>query len=285
MKNESGLTDSLSRRSLLGQAVGAAGIMAALGSAGQADAQTQPAGASGAARMRDSFDFGWKFFQGDAPGAQQPGFADANWRDVDLPHDWSIEGSFKEQPEPARIAAFLPTGIGWYRKHFSIPESYRDRKVAIEFDGIYQLSEVWINGQHLGKRPYGYIGFCCDLSPHLKFGGDNVIAVKVDNSHQPNCRWYSGSGIYQHTWLLVTNPLHVAYWGTFVTTPQVAEDAANVQIKTRIQNEAKSDARCTLTTSILDRDGKVIQTADASQGIAANGGEYEFVQQVKVDKP
>jgi beta-galactosidase len=160
MKNESGLSDSLSRRSLLGHAVGVAGIMAALGSTGQADAQTQPAGDSGAARVRDSFDFGWKFFQGDAPGAHQPNFADANWKGVDLPHDWSIEGPFSEQPGPAFAFALLPTGIGWYRKHFSVPESYKDRKVVIEFDGVYQLSEVWINGQYLGKRPYGYISFC-----------------------------------------------------------------------------------------------------------------------------
>ena len=128
--------------------------------------------------------------------------------------------------------------------------------MAIEFDGVYQLSEVWINGQYLGKRPYGYIGFSYDLSPHLKYGGDNVIAVKADNSHQPNCRWYSGSGIYRHTWLLVTNQVHVAHWGTFVTTPQVDMDSATVQIKTRIRNEGESDAECTLTSTILDRDGK-----------------------------
>ena len=193
MKNESGLSDSLSRRSLLGQAVGAAGILSALGSTGQANPQAPPAGGGREGpRTRDSFDFGWKFFKGDAPGAQQPNFGDASWSGVDLPHDWSIEGPFREQPAPARIAASLPTGIGWYRKHFSIPDPYRDRKVVIEFDGVYQLSEVWINGQYLGKRPYGYISFCYDLTPHLKFGADNVIAVKVDNSHQPNCRWYSG---------------------------------------------------------------------------------------------
>ena len=228
--------------------------LAALGSTGQANAQTQPAGGSGAARVRDTFDFGWKFFKGDAPGAQQPNFADASWRDVDLPHDWSIEGPFSDAAGSARRS--LPTGIGWYRKRFSIPESYRDRKVVIEFDGVYQLSEVWINGQYLGKRPYGYISFCYDLTPHLKFGGDNVIAVKVDNSHQPNCRWYSGSGIYRHTWLLVTNQVHVAYWGTFVTTPQVDVESSIVQIKTKVQNEGRSDAECTLATSILDRDGK-----------------------------
>ena len=261
MKNENGATGSLSRRSLLGKAVGAAGMLSAVESPGQANAQAQPVGGG---RVRDSFDFGWKFFKGDAPGAQQPSFTDASWQDVDLPHDCSIEGPFSANT-PSREGGYLPAGIGWYRKRFNIPESYRDRKVAIEFDGVYQLSEVWINGQYLGKRPYGYIGFSYDLGPHLKYGGDNVIAVKADNSLQPNSRWYTGSGIYRHTWLLVTNKVHVAYWGTFVTTPQVDMNAATVQVKTRVQNEGRGDARCTLATSILDRDGKAIQTAEASQ--------------------
>ena len=262
--------DYLSRRSLLGQAVGAAGILSALGSTGQANAQAPAGGRRRRGPRAGSFDFGWKFLKGDAPGAQQPGFDDANWRDVDLPHDWSIEGPFREQPGSATFA-HLPTGIGWYRKRFHIPESFRGERVIVEFDGVYQNSEVWINGQYLGKRPYGYIGFRYDLTPHLNFGGENVIAVKVDNSHQPNCRWYSGSGIYRHTWLVVTNLLHVAHWGTFVTTPQVDANSAIVQIKTKVRNEGKSGAGCTLTTSILDRDGKVVQTAEAVQTIAANG--------------
>jgi beta-galactosidase len=288
MKNESGMTDSLSRRSLLGQAVGAAGLLSALGSTGQADAQAPPAGGGRMrGRVRDSFDFGWKFFKGDVPGAQQPNFADAGWRDVDLPHDWSIEGPYSEEPRvPSGGAQHLPMGIGWYRKHFNIPESYGGNKVFIEFEGVYQLSEVWINGQYLGKRPNGFIGFCYDLTPHLKYGGDNVIAVKADNSHQPNCRWYSGSGIYRHTWLLVTNLVHVAYWGTFVTTPQADMDAATVQIKVRVQNEGKSAVECRLTNTILDRDGNPAEGAQPteSKSIPANG-EYEFVQQIRVDQP
>jgi beta-galactosidase len=156
--------------------------------------------------------------------------------------------------------------------------------VVIEFGGIYENSEVWINGQYLGKRPYGYIPFSYDLTPHLNFGRDNAIAVKVDNSHQTNCRWYSGSGIYRHTWLLVTNQVHVAYWGTFVTSPHVSKDAATVQIKTRVRNDGKGAARCTLATSILDQEGKTVQSAEAVQEIAA-AGVYEFVQQVTVAKP
>ena len=235
-------------------------------------------------RIRDSFDFGWKFYRGDVPGAQQPDFKDTRWRDVDLPHDWSIEGPIRKPAVP-RGSPF-PMGIGWYRKHFNIPESYREKKVFIEFEGVYQLSEVWINGRYLGKRPYGFIGFCYDLTPHLNYGGENVIAVKADNSPQPNCRWYSGSGIYRHTWLLITDQLHVAHWGTFVTTPQVDMDTAIVQVKTRIRNDGTGAADCRITSTILDREGNPVVGAQvsATKSIAANG-EYEFTQQIRVDQP
>ena len=282
MENETSPNNSLSRRSLLGQAIGAAGIVSALRSARPANAQTPPAG-YGRIRVRESFDFDWKFLKEDAPGAQQPDFADASWRDLDLPHDWSIEGPFREQPGSATLA-HLPTGIGWYRKHFDVPDSFRFKRALIDFDGVYQNSEVWINGQYLGKRPYGYIGFHYDLTPHLNIGGENVIAVKVDNSHQPNCRWYSGSGIYRHTWLVFTNPGHVAHWGTFVTTPEVSEAVSIVQVKTMVRNDSIMSAACTLSTSILDRDGQVVQTVEASQNMSANT-QHEFVQQIRVEKP
>jgi len=275
----------IGRRDLLEQVVGAAGLAAALASVDAARAQSQPAGGERRVRVRDSFDFGWKFFRGDAPGAQQPDFADAAWKSLDLPHDWSIEGPFGEKEPAAGPGGYLPTGIGWYRKRFRLAESDRDRRVVIEFDGVYQNGEVWINGQYLGKRPYGYIGFSYDITPHVHFGsGENVIAVKADNSQQPNCRWYSGSGIYRHTWLRLTNQLHVATWGTFVNTPQVTKDVATVRIRTRVRNEGRNAADCTLETSVLDREGKVAGTAQASQGVTANG-EYEFAQQVGVDKP
>jgi beta-galactosidase len=264
---------------LVGQVVGVAGVLSAW-----ANAQAPPARGGMGGRVRDSFDFGWKFFMGDAPGAQQPNFADTSWKEVDLPHDWSIEGRITE-PGVARTAS-LPMGIGWYRKHFNVPASYNGRKVSIQFDGVYQLSEVWINGQYLGKRPYGYIGFSYDLTPHLKYGGENVIAVKADNSHQPNSRWYTGSGIYRHTWLLATGPVHVAEWGTFVTTPAVNMDSAIVQVKIRVQNEGQSAVECRLTSTIVDRDGNVAEGAQPSEAktIPANG-EYEFVQQIRVDQP
>jgi len=282
MTNDSAPAGSVSRRDLLRQAIGAAAMVSAFQSIGSDYAQAQPTGS--APRIRDSFDFGWKFLKGESLGAQQPEFSDSSWKNVDLPHDWSIEGPFNEREPAGSPGGYLPTGIGWYRKRFNLPESYKEKKVGIEFDGVYQNSEVWINGQYLGKRPYGYIPFFYDLTPHLRFGGDNVIAVRVDNSHQTNCRWYSGSGIYRHTWLLSTNRVHVAHWGTFVTSPRVSKDAATLQIKTRVKNEGTHAARCTLAANLLDVDGKAVVRAEAGQEVAANG-EYEFVQQVRVEQP
>jgi beta-galactosidase len=235
-------------------------------------------------RSRESFDFGWKFLQSDAVGAQMPAFVDGGWRDVDLPHDWSIEGPVDENAASGGNGAYLPTGIGWYRKRFRVGAADRGRVVTLEFDGVYQNSEVWINGQYLGLRPYGFVPFAYELTPYLKFDAENVVAVKVDNSRQTNCRWYSGSGIYRHTWLLKTNGLRVAHWGTFVTTTQVSKESAIVEVKTRVVNGMKTSAECKLTTLLWGRDGKSAGGASASQTIAA-GGEYEFVQQLRVDKP
>jgi beta-galactosidase len=279
MPEESERNNSLSRRGLLAQAVGAVSLMSALDRAG---AQTGAAGAR-PSRSRESFDLGWKFNKGDAAGAQEPAFADANWRSLDVPHDWSIEGPFSAD-ETAQGS--LPTGIGWYRKHFRLPESAASGKVFIEFEGVFENSEVWINGQYLGKRPFGYITFWYDMTPHLVFGArDNVIAVKVDNSPQPNSRWYTGSGIYRPVWLISTNGLHVAHWGTYVTTPQVAEATANVKVNTRILNERNAAANCTLTTTVLDHEGKVVATAAPAQQQIGAHGEYEFTQVAAVEKP
>jgi beta-galactosidase len=203
---------------------------------------------------------------------------------VDLPHDWSIEGPFDEKEPSSFCGAYLPTGIGWYRKRFHLPNTYRDKKLTIEFDGVYQLSEVWINGYYLGKRPYGYVPFFYDLTPHVNFGSENVMAVRVDNSHQTNCRWYSGSGIYRHTWLLSTNKVHVAHWGTFVSSSQVSKDAAILHISTKITNESDNPAGCKLVTSIIDVEGNAVHSAEASREVAA-GKEYEFLQQLKVNSP
>src|SRR5580698_2526955 len=164
--------------------------------------------AADSTRQRPSFDYDWKFLLSDPIDAQKPNFNDSSWTAIDLPHDWSINGPFDRSAPAAGNGGYLPTGIGWYHKTFKVPDDYKNKTVAIEFDGIYENSEVWINGQSLGKRPYGYTSFIYDLTKYLNFDNhDNTIAVRVDNSLQPNSRWYSGSGIYRHTWLLVTDNL------------------------------------------------------------------------------
>ena len=177
-----------------------------------------------------------------------------------------------------------PTGVGWYRKRFRLPEIHNDTSVLLEFDGVYQNSDVWINGTHLGLRPYGYIPFAYNLTPYLNREGDNVIAVRVDNSLQTNCRWYSGSGIYRHTWLVSTGPLRVAHWGTYVTFPRISKDSATIQVKTTVSSSLNFAAQCSLTTTILDKNQIAVTAAELSQEVGANS-DYDVVQDVVVNKP
>ncbi|HTA49795.1 MAG TPA: glycoside hydrolase family 2 TIM barrel-domain containing protein [Verrucomicrobiae bacterium] len=272
----------MNRRELLKGVVGTAALVSVFPTLGSSfeESRTEDTGQ----RLRENFDRGWRFHKGDFPGAEVPRLSDADWRILDLPHDWSIEGPFDEKEPSSFCGAYLPTGIGWYRKRFHLPNSYKNKKLTIEFDGIYELSAVWVNGHFLGQRPYGYVPFFYDLTPHVALGDENVIAVKVDNSRQTNCRWYSGSGIYRHTWLLSTNKVHVAHWGTFVSSSRVSKQAAALRISTRISNESESPAGCTLVTSIIDGNGNVVDSAEASQDIAT-GQEYEFLQEIKVNLP
>jgi len=238
-----------------------------------------------ALKRRSNFDAQWKFFLGDADGAHQPMFNDQAWRVVDLPHDWSIEGAFDESAPAKGNGAYLPTGIGWYRKSFMLPPSSTGKKVILEFDGVYQRSEVWINGTSLGMRPYGFISFAYDLTPHLApTGKPNHIAVRVDNSLQPNCRWYTGSGIYRHTWLRVTEPLNIAQWGVCVRTPSISPQNAQVDVSTRILNQGDADIDFELLTEILDPSGKVVQQASGQHSIL-KGGNDSFPTTLQVPSP
>ncbi len=154
--------------------------------------------------------------------ANGPAFDDSHWRTLSLPHDWSIEGKFDRKNPAGTGGGALPGGLGWYRKTFTVPASSKGKNVFIDFDGVYRNSEVWINGHSLGMRPSGYISFRYDLTPYLKYGDEkNTIVVKVDNSQQPNSRWYSGSGIYRNVWLVTTNPVFIGQWGTIITTPTI----------------------------------------------------------------
>ncbi len=240
-------------------------------------------------RERASFDFGWRFHLGDAPDAERPAFSDAGWRALDLPHDWSIEGPYDQRAPTGGGGGYLPTGLGWYRKTFSLPESARGRQAVVQFDGVYQHSTVWINGHELGTRPFGYATFYYDLTPHLNFGATpNVIAVRVDNSGQPNSRWYSGSGIYRHTWLTVSDPLAITPFGVFVTTPDVSTDAATVRVRTQVRNARDSAARFVLHTQLLNTHGEPlsqpVEATSKEMGIAA-GATLDLEAILKVSSP
>ena len=215
---------------------------------------------------RLDFDQGWKFHLGDVAGAHNPALDDSGWRVLDLPHDWSIEGQFSET-HPAGVAGgALPGGVGWYRKTFMVPATDSTRLTFIDFDGVYRNSEVWINGHYLGKRPYGYSSFRYALTPHLHYGGGakpNVIAVRVDNSRQPNSRWYSGSGIYRNVWLVTTNRVHVDHWGTYVSTEATAQ-SARVRIRTRVGNESRQDQPITLRTILYDSAGQSVASTSST---------------------
>ena len=166
----------------------------------------------------------WRFLLGDIKNGESSAMDDSQWRMLDLPHDWSIEGKFNPDNPSGVGGGALPGGIGWYRKTFTVPASDGGKLTFIRFDGVYRNSEVWINGHYLGKRPYGYSSFEYELTPFLRYGGDkNVLAVRVDNSEQPNSRWYSGSGIYRNVWLVTTEKVYIPCWGTFVSTPVVTE--------------------------------------------------------------
>lgn len=214
---------------------------------------------SAQSRKTEDFDRGWKFYLGDAPGAQSETFPDETWRGLTLPHDWAIEENFDEHSPATTAGGALTGGIGWYRKTFTMPASSKNKKVFIDFDGVYMNSEVWLNNHYLGRRPYGYSSFRYDLTPFLKFGNEkNVITVKVNNAPQPNSRWYSGSGIYRNVWLVTTNKIFVDHWGTFITVSPISEKSATAHMETRIKNFAGFQSSLSATTIIYDGSGKEV---------------------------
>ena len=234
-------------------------------------------------RSKLNFDNGWKFYLGDNASASKASFDDSKWRSLNLPHDWSIEGEFSNKHPASPGGGALPGGIGWYRKTFSVPASSKGKSVFVDFDGVYRNSEVWINGKYLGKRPNGYIAFRYDLSPHLNYGGKNTLAVKVDNSEQPNSRWYSGSGIYRSVHLVTTGKVFVDNWGTFITTPRVNQSKASVNVKTLVKNETGKSQKLNFITTIYSPAGTGIKSKSWKVNIPA--GTKEITQDFEIFTP
>ena len=235
------------------------------------------------------FDADWRFHRGGAQGAEAPDFDDSKWRKLDLPHDWSIEDlpGTRSPFDPDAISqvsgGFTTGGTGWYRKTFNVPAEAKGKRIVIQFDGVYMNADVWLNGQQLGSHPYGYTSFWYDLTDKVKFGGANTLAVKVKNEGE-NSRWYSGSGIYRHVWLKTLDPLHVAQWGTHVTTPEVAASSAKVNLKTRVQNEGDSTARVRVVTRIVDAAGAEAAREETSQTVEAKAA-HVFNQDATIKSP
>lgn len=235
-------------------------------------------------RRRTDFTEGWTFHLGDVAQASAPNFDDSSWRVLNLPHDWAIEGEFSADNPSGAGGGALPGGVGWYRKTFTPDAKLEGKNIYIDFDGVYMNAEVFINGTSLGTRPYGYISFRHDLTPHILHGQKNVIAVRVDNSEQPNSRWYSGCGIYRNVWLVSTNPVHIAQWGTYVTTPQVSTEQATVEVELTIDNTLATEVRMEIISVVLDAN-RVEQARVATTQTLGGGAQCKLPQSITLPKP
>lgn len=231
-------------------------------------------------RIHKKLNMKWKFHKGELDNAQATDYDDSSWRIINLPHDWAIEGPFDKNVFYG--GGFLPyPGVGWYRKTFEIDA--RGKNVLLEFDGVMRNPKVWVNGNFVGHWAYGYTSFAFDITKYLKPEGKNVIAVRVENEDHSS-RWYPGSGIYRNVWLTITNPVHVAHWGTFVTSPVVTDNEATVKVETEIENQTDQDKDIILETLIVDQKGRVV-SKDQIPGKVPAQDKYKFVQELKVQKP
>ncbi len=235
---------------------------------------------------RADFTSDWTFMLGDDPSASETDFDDSSWRHLNLPHDWAIEGDFSKDNPSGTSGGALPGGIGWYRKAFHVSSQDKGKELRIDFDGVYMNSTVFLNGNELGTRPYGYISFSYDLTPYINWDGENVIAVRVDNEKQPNSRWYSGCGIYRNVWLTKLNPVHVAQWGTYITTEDVSAEGAKLTVRTTLQKygDSSDETATVLLSQLLDADGVVVGEVSSEQTVCTTAT-TEVLQEINVVKP
>ena len=239
------------------------------------------------------FDSGWKFYLGDITGSETLTFDDSQWRQLDLPHDWSIEdrtpkdsviGPFSSESQGGRATGHVVGGIGWYRKSFTVDQNSKDKKISLRFDGVYMQSDVWVNGKHVGFHPYGYTPFCYDITPFLNPEGEkNLVAVKVNNPGK-NSRWYSGSGIYRHVELIETNKVHISQWGNFVTTPEVSKEKASVKMESTVENNSEKNQQVNVLTTLFNPKGETV-TTDEKLEMIASGGKIVVTQNLSVAAP
>lgn len=222
-----------------------------------------PMSAKAASAVRKQlFDANWRFALGNIPEAAFPGFRDNDWRLLDLPHDWSVEADFDASAPAGNDGGYLPTGIGWYRKTFRADKAWKGKKVRLYFEGIYMDSEIFVNGQSAGGHPYGYSSFFCDITPYLRLGQKNVVSIRVDNSQQKNCRWYSGSGIYRHVWLLTTNQMYIDDWGVCIRPERQNEDGDwMLNVGVSYVDDTQTGAKPEIRHTVYDEEGQVVATS------------------------
>lgn len=223
----------------------------------------------------------WSFLLTDEQGIESVDYDDSSWRRLSLPHDWAVEGEFSAENPSGAGGGALPGGVGWYRKSFNWESEWHDKKVYMEFDGVYMNSSVYINGHLVGTRPYGYVSFIYDITPYLS-EGENVVAVRVDNSEQPNSRWYSGCGIYRNVWLTVCDRVHVDRWGSFVSTPEVTDEWADVEIETTIANHHAEVQDVEVRVSVKDARGREVASDCAVVAVEKSAA---CLQSVRIENP
>jgi beta-galactosidase len=225
-----------------------------------------------------NFNSEWRFHLGDPQGSEWRHPDDVtSWRLLTLPHDWAVELERTPDAPSGASGGFFQMGRGWYRKTFPAPEAWQGKRVEVEFEGVYMNAEVWFNNHFLGRHPYGYTSFIYDLTPYLKQEDANVLTVVVDNACHRNSRWYSGSGMYRPVWLRVSEPVHVAPWGVFVSTPEVSNESTTVLVETTIKNDADSAQQLLLRSHIVAAEGEVVATTDSALTVEA--GASRVVQQ------
>jgi beta-galactosidase len=241
-----------------------------------------------------SFDSDWRFTKDSVAGAEKPAFNDFKWRVLDLPHDWSIEdvkqnkaginiGPFSKESAGDASTGHTVGGTGWYRKTFTLNNDYKGKRISIYFQGAYMETDVWVNGYHAGDHKYGYTSFYFDITKYCRVGKPNVIAVRVVN-YGKNSRWYSGSGIYRHVQLIATDPVHIAQWGVYVTTPTVSSQSATVAIKTKILNETGKKTYISVETALLDKFGRTVGIS-AYNTLAEPDSSIDIPQTITIKAP
>ena len=231
-------------------------------------------------------DRNWLFNKGDAAGADAAAFPDSAWRPVNVPHDWAVEGPFAQDAATTGRGAYLPSGIGWYRTHFTLPASVTaGKQVYIEFDGVMGNSTVYINGTQLGNHPYGYVSFRYDMTKTIKFGAENVLAVKTDTSIQPASRFYAGAGIYRRVRIIATDPVHIDQYATFVNSPSPTAASATVHVTTSVVNSGTSSQSVSVEAVVSPAGSAALAPVSAAAQTIAAGASASFAMDVSVANP